>query len=77
MKYYVVEISTGDQSITGRGVYEYDTLNEAVATFHTKIGQAMKSDLFETELVIVVNSVGGVYKTEFFERTEAVAEVSE
>lgn len=64
MKYYVFEVATGDPKIAGKSVYEYNTLNEAVATFHSKLGTAMKSDLYDSDLVMVINSEGGIHKTE-------------
>ena len=45
MKYYVIEISTGDDRIEGKGIYEYDNEKSAVATFHSKLGTAMKCTL--------------------------------
>lgn len=62
--FYVVEISNGDERIQGKAVYEYVTLNEAVATFHQKLGIAMKSELYTSELVMVIDSIGAVFKTE-------------
>lgn len=41
--FYLIEISTGDTQITGRAVYAHDSENAAVASFHSKLGQAMKS----------------------------------
>lgn len=61
MKFYVIEVSEGDSKIAGKGMYEYDTLEEAVANFHSKLGTAMKSDLYDSDLVMVVNSEGGTY----------------
>ena len=71
MKYYVIEVSEGDSKIEGKGMYEYATLTEAVANFHAKLGTAMKSDLYTSELVMVINSEGGVHKSEKFEREVA------
>lgn len=62
--FYVIEVSTGDPTIAGSAVYKYNTLNEAVATFHTKLGNAMKSALFTSELVMVIDDAGAVYRTE-------------
>lgn len=64
MKYYVIEIATGDIKITGKGIYEYNSETEAVASFHSKLGTAMKSDLYETELILVIDSDGKVIKRE-------------
>lgn len=76
MKYYVVEISEGDSSIAGKAVYEFSTLNDAIASFHKKLGTAMSSSLYTSELVMVINSVGGVHKSEYYivepETTEEV-----
>lgn len=66
MKYYVVEISEGASSIAGKAVYEFSTLNDAIASFHKKLGTAMSSDLYTSDLVMVINSVGGVHKSEYY-----------
>lgn len=64
MKYYLVEIATGDAKIKGKGVYEYDSFNKAVANFHSKLGNAMKSDLYESELVVIIDDNGILVKSE-------------
>ena len=69
MKYYVIEISNGDERIQGKAVYEYNTVNEAVAIFHQKLATAMKSDLYTSELVLVINETGRVFKTENYVAT--------
>lgn len=66
MLYYLIEISTGDKKVAGKAVYEYQTLNEAIAAFHTNIGKAMKSELYDSDLLIVANSLGGIYKNESY-----------
>jgi hypothetical protein len=76
-KFYVLEISTGDERIQGRAVYEYNTLNEAVATFHQKLATAMKSDLYSSELVMVIDDTGAVFKTEKYIKPIEVEEVTE
>lgn len=75
MKFYLIEISEGDQKIEGKAIYEYATLNEAVANFHSKLGSAMKSNLYTSELVMVINSDGGIHKSEKY--VAEVAEVTE
>lgn len=62
--FYVIEIATGDSKIAGKSVYEYATEVEAVASFHSKMGSAMKSDLFDSELLLVIDSTGKVIKRE-------------
>lgn len=76
MKYYLIEIATGDSKISGKAVYEYSTENEAIATFHSKMGAAMKSSLYESELLIVVDGNGIVITREKFERTSLSNEES-
>ena len=62
--FYVIEIATGDAKITGKGIYSYETEHDAVATFHSKLGTAMKSDLYETDLIMVIDAEGKVIKRE-------------
>lgn len=62
--YYLIEIATGDAKVAGKGVYEYTTENEAVASFHSKMGSAMKSELFDSELLMVIDDNGTVIKRE-------------
>lgn len=62
--FYVLEIANGDSKIKGKGVYELATLNEAVALFHSKLGIAMKSELYTDELVMVIGADGAVYRSE-------------
>lgn len=62
MKYYVLEIAEGDAKIAGKGVYEYDSVDDAEASFHQKIATAMKSELYIKHICIVVNDEG---KTKF------------
>lgn len=64
MKYFLIEISEGDSKIAGKGIYEYDNLNSAVAMFHKKLGTAMSSDLYTSDLVMVIDGNGAVYKSE-------------
>ena len=64
--YYLIEIATGDSKIAGKAVYGYSTRNEAVANFHSKLATAMKSDLYNTELVMVVDDIGHVITREFY-----------
>lgn len=64
MKYYLIEISTGDSKIAGKAIYEYATQNEAVAMFHSKLGSAMKSTLYTSELIMVIDENGAVIKSE-------------
>ena len=64
MKFYVIEIADGDAKIKGKGIYEYATEKEAVATFHNKLGVAMKSELYISDLLMVIDEDGKVIKRE-------------
>ena len=66
MKFYVIEISEGDSKIKGKSIYEYSTLNEALANFHSKLGTAMKSDLYTSEQIFVINSQNGIHAQEIY-----------
>lgn len=66
MKYYVIEISEGDAKIAGKGIYEYATEKEAVASFHKKLGTAMTSELYTSDLLMVIDDAGKVLKREKF-----------
>lgn len=66
--YYVIEVATGDSKIAGKAIYEYATYNEAVATFHQKMATSMKSEMYTTELVMVVDKYGTVIERKRFER---------
>lgn len=62
--FYLIEISTGDSKIAGKAIYEYAAEKDAMAAFHQKLGSAMKSELYKTDLVIVMDSYGTVIKRE-------------
>lgn len=64
--FYLIEIATGDSKIAGKAVYEFMTENDAVAAFHSKLASAMKSELFVSELVMVVDEYGKVLKREYY-----------
>lgn len=66
--FYVIEIATGDARIAGKAVYEYATEKEAVATFHSKMGNAMKSELYDSELLMVCDENGILSKREKYVR---------
>lgn len=64
MKYYLIEISEGDAKIAGKAIYEYDSHDMAIANFHSKLGVTMKSDLYTSEQIMVINSANGVEASE-------------
>lgn len=68
MKYYVIEISEGDAKIKGKGIHEYNSRNEAIASFYSKMGVAMKSELYTKEQLMVVDSENCQIISEVFDR---------
>lgn len=69
MKYYVMEITNyNDGTAEAKGVYAYDTQDEAIANYHSKMGGAMKNAKYESELITVTAGNGVVIKTDFWTR---------
>lgn len=60
MIYYLIEISYGDSKIAGKGMYDFSSRDAAEANYHLKFGNAMRSELYTGELVMVINSEGGI-----------------
>jgi len=77
MKYYVIEIAEGDSKVAGKGIYEFQSRKEAVATFHSKLGVAMKSELYKSDLIMVINSTGAVEMVEKYEDAAAEEGITE
>lgn len=63
--YYLIEITTKADK-TEKGVYNYETLNEAVANFHSKLGGAMKNDTYLAEMLMVIDARGAVQTSDFY-----------
>lgn len=76
MNYYVIEIAEGDAKIKGVSIGTYATKDEAVASFHSKMGTAMKSELYTREQLLVIDKFNNPIKSEVFER-ETVDTVTE
>ena len=76
MKYYLIEIAEGNTKVAGKAIYEYDTKDKALAMYHKKLGTAYDSDLYTSELVMVINETGFVERSEKWVRpiTEVVEE---
>lgn len=68
MKFYLIEIAEGDSKIKGKGMYEFNTRNEAIASFHSKMGVAMKSELYTKEQLMVIDSENCFIDSEVFIR---------
>lgn len=68
MKYYLFEVAQGDDKIKGKSVYDYNDLDLATANFHSKMGVAMKSELYTDELLVILDSDGYTCRAEHFVR---------
>lgn len=62
--FYIIEVSTGDSRIAGKAIYDRETLEKAVALFHQKLATAMNSDLYTSQLCVVMDSHGAVHRSE-------------
>lgn len=67
MKFYLIEIATGDAKIAGKAIYEYASRNEAVAKYHSRLGSAMASELYLTDLVMVIDEIGNVIESTYYD----------
>lgn len=68
-KYYVIEVTKyADGTADSKAIYAYDSETEAVATFHQRMGGAMKNTNYAFELVQVINDYGVVIESKYFER---------
>lgn len=73
MKYYLILISEGDPKIKGKAIYEYEDRLSALADFHSKLGVAMKSELYTNCQLLMLNSDNGIEAQDVFIR-EAIQE---
>jgi hypothetical protein len=74
-KYYVIEVTKYvDGTADSKAIYAYDNETEAVATFHQKMGGAMKNINYTFELVQVINDYGVVIESKYFERKKETEE---
>ena len=68
-KYYVIEVTKyADGTADSKAIYTYDDEDSAVATFHLKMGGAIKNTNYAFELVQVINDYGVVIESKYFER---------
>lgn len=68
-KYYLIEITKYvDNTPDSKAIYSYDTENDAIASFHKKMGGARTNVNYAFELTLVINEYGVPIRTETFER---------
>lgn len=63
--FYLIEL-TGKADKVEKGIYAYDTRNEAIANFHTKMGGAMKKDDYLSEMLMVIDQYGAVQIYDYY-----------
>lgn len=68
--YYLLDIETYYDAPISKAVYQYDDQNTAVASFHSRIGAAMKNEKCASVLCKVMSETGVEIKSEFWARPE-------
>lgn len=79
MEYYVfLAKKYNDGTADKKSIYVYQTIDEAVASFHSQLGGAVGASTIDSILCLVINSVGGTLRSEYWkaETTEETAEES-
>lgn len=67
--FYLIEVTSYNNGTEeAKAIYSYQTEDEAVAKWHSKMGGAMSNETYETELLIVVDSVGTVIRSDYWQR---------
>lgn len=78
MEYYVILVKKyNDGTADKKSLYVYQTLDEAVASFHSQLGGAVGASTIDSILCLVVNSVGGVIRSEHWKAEESTEESTE
>lgn len=78
MKYHALIIKVyNDGTADKTALYTCDTLDEAVALFHSQLGGAIGAETIKSVMGQVINSVGGVHKTEYWAASTTVEETEE
>lgn len=67
--YYLIEITTKADKVE-KGIYSYNNRIDAVATFHQKIGGAMKNKDYLEETVMLITATGSVEMHEYYKKPE-------
>lgn len=77
MKYFVFVTKNQNDGTTKKSVYEFDSLNEAKASFHKSLGVDMANKDLLGGMAIVINSDGGVHMSEAWNAEQIAAVVEE
>ena len=71
MKHYVLDIETyNDGTNDAKSVYEYATKDEAVASFHARMGSAMRNAACSGVLCLAISQDGDCHAQEYWQRSE-------
>lgn len=79
MRFYLVSIQHNmEKDAENRTVPKaYDTLDEAVAEFHTQMGKDMNNASLDWAVHMVINSEGGIHRNEKWVRKESTKVATE
>ena len=68
--FYLVEITTYlNGTPDAKGIYSYNTRDEAVAAYHNKMSGAMRNENYGTELLTVFAENGATVLSDYWVRT--------
>lgn len=73
MKFYEIEIQTNLEDIESKGIYSYDTKDDAEIVFHQKVASGMtaiKNGTLKKVLNVVMNGMGGIEFTDYKEKKD-------
>ena len=78
MEYYVILAKKyNDGTADKKSIYVYQTIDEAVASFHSQLGGAVGASTIDSILCLVINSVGGTIRSEYWQAEETTEESTE
>lgn len=78
MEYYVILAKKyNDGTADKKSIYVYQTIDEAVASFHSQLGGAVGASTVDSILCLVINSVGGTIRSEYWKAEETAEESTE
>lgn len=76
MKFYVNLIVDKDDKTT-KAIYEYDTVDECLASFHKNLGNNINGVGVNHVLAIAFNSEGGIYENTTWNKPETEVDENE
>lgn len=78
MEYYVILVKKyNNGEADKKSIYVYQTIDEAVASFHSQLGGAVGASMIDAILCLVINSVGGILRSEYWKAEETAEESTE